>query len=374
MGITIGMVGCDTLTLAPALREQLIHAGLFCEPRNVVGLSQLVDRASLEMPDLIAVEQPSSLSESVALIRETALVVSSHIVAIGPADDPRRIMSIMQAGANDYVDIAQWQSMLLDAVVRFRTRHLAPGPDSLARVIGIVSPSGGCGGSTVAANVATVLAREHSSAMLMDLRLEAGDLAALLDLTPKFTLADLCSNLMRLDDSLFQQILTSHSSGIQLLAAPQDFAAIERVTVKGLRRAMALGKRQFPYIVLDLGGVHTQVHQEAATQADILVVLVRLDYPSILNVRRCLEQLSAIGIERSKLRMVVNRYGLSRQLSIAQAQEALGCKLDHFLPDDPASVNSSINSGLPVVTAKPRAKISRRLIDLASSLNGRHPA
>ncbi len=368
-----GLIGCENEDLGVALREQLVHNGLSCDARNVIGLSQLADRASLEMPDLIVVEQPASLADAVELTRELAMIAPSHIISIGPASDPRRIMAIMQAGANEYVDIDQWQTTLQDSIMRFRTRNTTiVGRDSIARVIGIICPSGGGGGSTIAANVATVLSREHSSAMLMDLRLESGDLSSMLDLHPTFSLADLCSNLNRLDESLFEQLLTPHPNGVHLLAAPQDSTAIEQVTTKGFRRALALGKRKFPYVVCDLGGIHFPVQQEAATQADILAMVMRLDFPSIRNTRRCLDQLEALGIKRSKVRMVVNRYGQARQLTTAQAQDALGCKIDLFLPDDASSSNLALNSGKPVVNVKPWSKISRRLVVLANSLNGRH--
>jgi pilus assembly protein CpaE len=369
----IGLIGCDNEALGTALREQLVYAGLSCDSRSVVSLSQLVDRASLEMPHLIVIEQGSSLNESVALIRELATVVPSHIVSIGPADDPRRIMSIMQAGANEYIDSELWQSTLKEAVVRFRTRNLTiAGRESMAHVISVICPIGGGGGSTIAVNVASILARKHESTLLMDLRLETGDLSALLDLHPNFTLADLCSNLERLDDSLFEQILADHSSGIHLLAAPQDRKAVENVTAKGLRRALAFGKRKFPYVVLDLGGAHSAIHHEAISQSDVVAVVVRFDVPSIRNARRCLEQLDALGVDRSKRRIVVNRYGLSRQLTTQQAQDALGCKVDLFLPEDAASVNLAMNSGKPVVSVKPWSKLSRRLVELAGELNGRH--
>jgi pilus assembly protein CpaE len=372
MSATVALIGCDEPELAQALREQLLHAGVACEPRDVVALAQLPDRASLEMPQLVVVVQPEPLGDATALIRELALVCPSHIAALGPAHDPRRIMAVMQAGANDYIDSAQWQSMLLDCIVRLRTRTLAQNPNLQGRVIAVVSPSGGAGGSTVSANVATVLARGHGSAMLMDLRLEAGDLAALLDVRPTFSLADLSKNLQRLDESLFRQILTPHSSGVQLLAAPLDFDAIESVTLKGFRRALTLGKRHFPYVVLDLGDLRSQVHQEAAAQADVVAILLRLDYPSLRNVRRCVERLQEIGVDRAKLKFVVNRYGQSRQLTLAQAREALGVPLDSFLPDDPATLNQASNAGVPVVLAKPRARVSKRLTELAAALNGRH--
>ena len=375
MKAVVGMVGSNDPELGRLLREQLLHAGFFCEMRHVVEVSLLIDRASLEQPELIVIVQSGTPEEEGQLLRELSMVTSSHIIVIGSAVDPRRIMAAMHAGANEYLDIDTWQAMLLESIVRLRTRasHRIAF-DDVAKVIGIAAPSGGVGASTIAANVATVLAGKHKSAMLIDLHFEAGDLAPILDLRPSFSLADLSANLNRLDQALFEQILTPHSSGVQLLAAPQDYSSIERITIKGFRRALAFGKRKFPYVVMDLGVAQSALHQEALMQCDVLAVVLRLDYPSIRNTRRFIEYVVSLGYDTSKIKLVVNHYGQSRQIKLAQAQEALGYELDVLLPEDAASLNYATNSGTPIVTAKPRATISRRLVELASSLNGRHVA
>ena len=92
--------------------------------------------------------------------------------------------------------------------------------EEAGKVIAVLAPSGGSGSSTLAVNVATVLAKQHKSAVLIDLKLETGDLAALLDLKPTYTLADLCQNVARMDRSLFERSLARHASGVQLLAPP----------------------------------------------------------------------------------------------------------------------------------------------------------
>src|SRR5439155_66987 len=89
-----------------------------------------------------------------------------------------------------------------------------PGRTRPGRAIALLAPSGGSGSSTLAVNVAVSLAREHKSAALFDLKLQAGDLAALLDLKPNHTLADLCQNSARMDRAMFERSLVRHSSGV----------------------------------------------------------------------------------------------------------------------------------------------------------------
>jgi pilus assembly protein CpaE len=373
MDARVALVGSQDPKLGEAIREQLVQHGLHCDHRRVVGLDQLVDRAILDCPQLVVFVQPDDLHEAAAVVRELSIAGNSHIIALGPADDARRIMALMQAGIHEYVDVSLWRATLRDALARFSSRsHAIARLQEPARIIGILSSSGGGGASTVATNVATALAQQHADVLLMDLRLESGDLTALLDLSPQFSMADLSTNLERLDDGVFDQLLATHASGVKVLAAPGDVEAAQRVTPKAFRRALAMARWKFPYVVADLGNGHTPMQHEATALADVVAIILRLDYPSIRNARRTYDRFCEIGMDPAKFRFVVNRFGESRQLSTTQAQDALGAKLDILLPDDAANMNAAINSGQPVVLRKPRCRLARRLVELSSSLNGRH--
>lgn len=369
MSTIIGMIGCDDPTLARSMQEQLKLSGYVCENRHVVDLSQLLDRALLEQPDVVMVVQPTSQAEELALLQELTLAVASHIVIIGVANDPRRILASMNAGAGEYIDIETWQTTVRESAVRFRQRAMSRADTSdFGKILGIAALGGGTGVSTVAANLAISLAKKAGTLMLIDLRLDAGDLAPLLNLDPQFSIADLCHHLGRLDDDLFSQILTPHPSGVHLLAAPYNFAEIEKITIKGLRRALAMGKRKFPYVLVDLGMAETPLHEETLSQCEQLLVVLRLDYPSIRNTRSFIGRLETLGFDRTKIKLVVNRYGQRYQVKPDQAREALGLPIEALLPDDVSGVNYSISVGSPVVASNSWSKLARRMCALADSL------
>src|SRR5262249_55410244 len=152
------------------------------------------------------------------------------------------------------------------------------------------------GSSTLAANVATVLAKAYQSTLLVDLKLETGDLAALLDLKPTHTLADLCQHAARLDRSMFQRSLVRHQSGVQLVAAPKNFGDIAHVTAEGVQRTLSLGRSQFPYVVVDLDHSFREEQVAALRLADTVVLVMRLDFTALRHARRALEHLDRLGL------------------------------------------------------------------------------
>jgi pilus assembly protein CpaE len=238
-------------------------------------------------------------------------------------------------------------------------------------VIAVLAPSGGSGSSTLAVNVAAVLAKRHQTAALLDLKLETGDLAALLDLKPTYTLADLCSNIERMDRTLFERSLARHTSGVHLLGAPRHYDDIGRVTPEGVGQALALARSAFPYVVVDLDHSFRPEQVEVLREADNVLLVLRLDFASLRNARRALEHFERLGIGRDRIRLVVNRYGQPKEVPYSKAEEALGMKIFHYVPDDPKTVNRANNNGVPVVTESPSTRVAKSVTKLAISVNGR---
>ena len=217
-----------------------------------------------------------------------------------------------------------------------------------------------------------MLAKEHKSAALVDLKLETGDLAALMDLKPTHTVADLCQNVARIDRVMFEGSLARHSSGVHLLASPLKFSDVPFVTPEGVRKTLVQARLMFPYIVIDLDHSFHSEQMEAIRQANLILIVLRLDFASVRNARRTLDYLEKLGIGRDRMQVVVNRYGQPKEVPFAKAEEALGLKISHYIPDDPTTVNRANNDGVPLVIASPSSKVSKSVMKLAASVNGKH--
>jgi pilus assembly protein CpaE len=292
------------------------------------------------------------------------------VLVVGPASETKLVLRALRGGADDYIDELELEAELRAALERLAAER--PDQAEGGRTIVVLGPSGGCGSSTLAVNLATVLAKEHQSSVLIDLKLETGDLAALLDLKPTHTLADLCQNVSRMDRVLFERSLARHASGVHLLASPLGFADIVHVTPEGIRQALLMARASFPYVVVDLDHSFRDEQVQALRLADLVLLVLRLDFASLRTARRVLEHLERLGLDQDRVRLVVNRYGQPKEVPAAKAEEALGIKIAHFIPDDPKTVNRANNNGVPVVIESPSAKVARCVAKLAVSVNGQH--
>jgi pilus assembly protein CpaE len=173
---------------------------------------------------------------------------------------------------------------------------------------------------------------------------------------------------------MFERSLVRHASGVHLLAPPRVYADIEYVTPEGVCQALDLAQSVFPYVVVDLDHSFHAVQLQVLRQADVILLVLRLDFASLRNVRRCCEHLEHIGIAKERVHLVVNRYRQPKEVSVSEAEKALGVKFFHFVPDDPWTVNRANNNGVPVVLEAPSAKVSKSVTQLAISINGQHQA
>jgi pilus assembly protein CpaE len=362
----------DHESISGRIGQVLLFGGYECPSSHVVPISRAMQHLAQARSQLVVLVLSPDPERALDLLEKLARDKEEHrVLAVGPASS-KLVLRALRGGADDYVDEVELEAEL-DAALK-RQKEEGSKQDEAGRTIAVLAPSGGSGSSTLAVNVATVLAKEHKEVGLIDLKLESGDLGALLDLKPTYTLADLSQNIDRVDKTMFERSLVRHASGVHLLASPRLYADITAVTPEGVRRALDLARALFPYVVIDLDHSFRAVQMEALRQADIVLLVLRLDFASLRNARRTLDHLEPLGIDKERVRLVVNRYGQPKEVPAVKAEEALGVKIFHFIPDDPRVVNRANNNGVPVVLEAPSTRVSKSVTRLAVSINGHHKA
>ena len=100
-------------------------------------------------------------------------------------------------------------------------------------------------------------------------------------------------------------------------------------------RSVDFARNLFPYGVLDLDASLNSEQVEGVLQADLLLLVLRLDITSLRNARRMLDRLKELGIAESRIRGVANRYGQPKELPLRKVEQALGITIAHRVPDAP---------------------------------------
>lgn len=364
-GVVVSAAGDAKLRV----RQVLLRHGCDSRPEDVVAPEHAVGYIGQTKPDLVTLTFSGALEEVLALVRGIRGIYRGPLFIVGDTFDSKRILRLLREGADQYIDEADLDADFVEALSRLKEETHS---GETGRLIALLSPSGGTGVSTVAVNIAAALAKEHQSCALLDMRLEASDLPALLDVQPTYTLADLCVNGSRLDAAMFERALVTHTSGIRLLASSIALAHTRDISADGVRQTLALARAKFPYVIADVGTWPKDSVEVVVRSADILLVVFRLDFVSLRNTKRLLEHLTALGISGERILLVANRYGQAQEISSSKAEEALRMKIAYYVPDEPKVINLANNSGVPAVTDNPKAKVCQSLYKLAHGVNGKH--
>jgi pilus assembly protein CpaE len=359
----------DNAPVSMRVRQVLLAQGKDCPAAHLVSMDQAVQRLGPAQADLLVVVLLPDAESALTTLSELHLLTPARVLVVGPASDSRLVLRALRAGASDFMEEDDLETELPAALGRLSAG--LPSQAEPGRIVAVLAPSGGSGSSTVAVNLAAALAAKHGNVLLCDLKLHTGDLASLLDVEPTHTLADLCMSATRMDRSMLERSLVRHASGVQLLAPPRSFAEAHLVTLTGVRQTLALGRALFPHVVADLDHSFSDEQLEVLTQADVILLVMRLDFTSLRHTQRTLEYLRDLGLSRERVQIVVNRYGQPQEVPASKAEETLGMKIAHYVPDDPKTVNRANNNGVPVIVESATSKVARSLLQLAASLNGK---
>ena len=143
------IAGDNELTKAK-VRDAARHNGFECDEADVTSLDKAAERAGHARHDFVVVILTRSTEEGLDAIREISSTSHAAILAVGPTNDSDLILRAMRDGAVEYVGEAELPTQLKQAILRLEARQHPRSADG--KVVAVVSPSGGTGASTLAAN------------------------------------------------------------------------------------------------------------------------------------------------------------------------------------------------------------------------------
>ncbi|HLW18159.1 MAG TPA: P-loop NTPase [Actinomycetota bacterium] len=225
------------------------------------------------------------------------------------------------------------------------------------KVITVFSSKGGCGKSFVASNLAVAIAqRTGDDVALLDLDLQFGDLAIMLQLFPARTIFDAAQNLDRLDAEAIKGYMTPHRQKVALLAAPLEPGLSETISADAVARIIKLMKESYKWVVIDSPPSFTDHVLAALDQSDECVLMTSMDVPSIKNMKLSLQTLQLLGFGRDRIRLVLNRADSKVGLTVQAVEKTLGTTVDVSIPSS-RDVSVSINRGTPLVIDNPKSPV-----------------
>ena len=229
------------------------------------------------------------------------------------------------------------------------------------RTVAVYSPKGGVGTTTIAANIAIAAVRNRPDrVVLVDLSLQFGGVATLLNLDPKQTLADVVRDepSMR-EPELLRTYAMRHDSGLHVLAAPAAPEAAESVTPAHVGQILRTLLDSYDMIVIDAGSTLDERALTIFEAAETVILVVTPEIAALKAMHALLEYLSEVGSVALKTTFVLNDVFAREILKLRDVENFLGTKMSVELPYDPFLYLKASNEGVPIVTGSPKSTPGR---------------
>ncbi|MBV09133.1 AAA family ATPase [Rubinisphaera sp.] len=334
-----------------------------------------MDVALQTIPDIALVAVDANRQAALDLIAKIRqqLPNCSILVASTSQDGPL-ILQAMRNGAQEFLSIPLELEDFMSALDRVRHANASGDGEGEVRdsqVLTVAGVNGGVGSTSVAVNLASVLAQDkHNTVALIDLDLALGDADVWLDIIPDYTIQDVAENITRIDYSLLKRSLTKHESGLFLLPRPVNLDGEFHLGADDFRRVIGLLKATFTHLVIDVSKSYSPLEMAAISSSDSTLLITQLDLPCLRNVVRLIHYFEQFETLSEKLKVVLNRSGLNdMQISLKKALEIIGRDIYWKIPNDYGTMVESRNNGVPLILQAPKTKLTKSYIDLANELS-----
>jgi pilus assembly protein CpaE len=230
---------------------------------------------------------------------------------------------------------------------------------SRSKVICFFGGKGGTGKTTVAVNTAVQLALRGKKTIIIDADLQFGDVTVLLDLDPKDTIYELSREKGEMGIDVVKSMLSLHSSGLEVLAAPKSPELSEYITEETIEIIISTMRPYYEYIIIDLPPGFNDTTIAVIENSDIVNLVASVDIVSLRNAKICFGILEALR-QKDKVSLILNK---SSDGIIAKKdfETILNLEARICLPDDTKTVLSSLNKGIPFVVGIPKATVSKMI-------------
>lgn len=352
---------------------------LAAELHNV---DQATQRVYAVDPEIILVDDQLAGKRALDLVDElTFKFPDVPLVALLEHENSGKAQQYLLAGFRAFLIKPFTQMNLLSSLRRLReleARRRAAHPAQDGRpqdrsgplqILTVYSPRGGVGCSTIAINLAVALhERLEVRVLLMEGKMTFGHLGLMLNSRPQNSIADLIPHAGALDDSLVEEVVTEHASGIHLLLSSPDLSVGRGIRPDDLYSVVQAVSRSFDIIVIDADSHLDDNTVTLMDAADRVLLVSTPDLAALHDTSRFIQLSRSLGFPPNKLLTVLNRAGIKGGIKTREIESALHQSFFAMISDGDARVIRSLNRGVPLLYGASRSGISKDLRALAAQL------
>lgn len=292
-------------------------------------------------------------------------------VALNVGSSQADLIAIVRAGVCEVLPNPFSDGDVATAVVNL-TRKLA-GTTEVSASNGVVyaflPAKPGSGASTLAAYSALACARlANCHALLLDFDIRLGISSFVLKLDSKNCIIDALENAARMDETLWDQLVSEREKLDVLGSAPADFGV--QVAADSFKSILKWARGRYTTVVVDLPGTMEDFEIETLQQAGTIFLVCGPDLTGLHMARRRVQRLHSLQL-LDRVCVVMNRVDKRSGLSMGDIESVLGRPVQISVPSDERGIAEAVRDGSGVSAKGP---LGVQIEAIARRMAGHAPA
>lgn len=330
-------------------------------------------------PDIVLMDINMPVMDGIKATEEITLSVpETTVIIMSVQGEQEYLKKAMSAGAREFITKPFSSDEIITAIVKTyeveskRKEHNSVPREKeevKSKVITVFSTKGGVGKTTIASNLAVGISRATKKKVaLVDLDLQFGDVAIMLNVSVKNTISELIKEINSLDDDTIDDYLVTHFSGVRVLPAPLKPEYAEYITASHVEKIIKVLKENYHYIIIDTSASFHETVLASLDMSDRILLVSTLDLPTIKNIKSGLDIMDSLRYSKEKISIVLNKASEQFGIRYKDFENTLKHPIWSFVPEDSQTVITSANKGFPFVMTRAETKVAKAILGIVNEL------
>ena len=288
------------------------------------------------------------------------------VIVVSRGLDPAMVRIIVQLHVADFLVKPVTTADLVRSCIR-ALKGVDKSDTGEAYISAFMPAAGGVGNTTLTLQTAFLLHRSATraaSTCVVDLNFQNGSCAEYLDLEPRFDITEVENQVERLDRQLLDALLSKHSSGLAVLAAPNMPTEMRSFDTDVVVKVLDLVSAYFDNVIIDMPRIWFPWTETVLRGSNHVYITAEMTVPCLRHTQRLINAIETEVGKEVKPRVIINRYtpkGLEGGVKADDVEELLGERFAGGISNNYKLVREAVDRGVPLHEVDQNANVVRDL-------------